>query len=90
MAVEFLSDEQAEAYGKFAEEPTKPELERFFFLDDAVLDAAWKQMAERLEEAGADAKISVEALSPDSGPASMECGTGITPGGSQGVSRRSR
>lgn len=25
-----------------------------------VLDAAWKQMAERLEEAGADAKISVE------------------------------
>ncbi|MGW1108584.1 DUF4158 domain-containing protein [Streptomyces sp. NPDC002540] len=34
MAVEFLSDEQAEAYGKFAEEPTKPELKRFFFLDD--------------------------------------------------------
>ncbi len=34
VAVEFLSDEQAEAYGKFAEEPTKPELERFFFLDD--------------------------------------------------------
>lgn len=25
-----------------------------------VLDAAWKQMAERLEEAGADAKISIE------------------------------
>lgn len=34
MPVEFLTDEQAEAYGKFAEEPTKPELERFFFLDD--------------------------------------------------------
>nr|WP_234332063.1 Tn3 family transposase [Streptomyces sp. NRRL F-5650] len=34
MAVEFLSDEKAEAYGKFAEEPTRPELERFFFLDD--------------------------------------------------------
>jgi TnpA family transposase len=32
--VEFLTDEQAEAYGKFAEEPTRPELERFFFLDD--------------------------------------------------------
>ncbi|WTU34000.1 DUF4158 domain-containing protein [Streptomyces sp. NBC_00069] len=29
-----LTDEQAEAYGKFAEEPTRPELERFFFLDD--------------------------------------------------------
>ena len=32
--VEFLTDEQAEAYGTFAEEPTRPELERFFFLDD--------------------------------------------------------
>ncbi|MFI8930472.1 Tn3 family transposase [Streptomyces sp. NPDC053474] len=38
MPVEFLTDEQAEAYGKFAEEPTKPELERFFFLDDVDRD----------------------------------------------------
>ncbi|MCX4548221.1 MULTISPECIES: Tn3 family transposase [unclassified Streptomyces] len=29
---------KAEAYGKFAEEPTKPELERFFFLDDVDRD----------------------------------------------------
>nr|WP_260611319.1 DUF4158 domain-containing protein [Streptomyces sp. WAC04770] len=35
---EFLTDEQAEAYGKFAEEPTRPELERFFFLDDVDRD----------------------------------------------------
>lgn len=34
MPVEFPTDEQAGAYGKFAEEPTRPELERFFFLDD--------------------------------------------------------
>ena len=34
MPVEFLTDEKAEAYGKFAEEPTRPELERFFYLDD--------------------------------------------------------
>ena len=34
MPVEFLTDEQAEAYGRFVEEPTRPELERFFFLDD--------------------------------------------------------
>lgn len=38
MPVEFLSDEQAEAYGTFAEEPTRPEQERFFFLDDVDLD----------------------------------------------------
>ncbi|MDX3134584.1 DUF4158 domain-containing protein [Streptomyces europaeiscabiei] len=34
MPVEFLTDEQAEAYGAFTEVPTRPELERFFFLDD--------------------------------------------------------
>ncbi|GAA2281658.1 hypothetical protein GCM10010145_62340 [Streptomyces ruber] len=38
MPVEFLTDEQAEADGKFAEEPTRPELERFFFLDDVDRD----------------------------------------------------
>ncbi|MFD0271350.1 Tn3 family transposase [Streptomyces sp. NPDC127106] len=38
MPVEFLTDEQAEAYGTFAEEPTRPELERFFFLDDMDRD----------------------------------------------------
>ncbi len=38
MPVEFLTDEQAEAYGKFAEEPTRPESERFFFLDDVDRD----------------------------------------------------
>lgn len=32
--MEFLTDEQAEAYGTFSEAPTCPELERFFFLDD--------------------------------------------------------
>lgn len=34
MPVEFLTDDQAASYGKFVEEPTRPELERFFFLDD--------------------------------------------------------
>jgi TnpA family transposase len=33
--VEFLSDEQAAAYGRFAGEPSQAELERFFF-DDAA------------------------------------------------------
>jgi hypothetical protein len=36
--VEFLTDEQAAAYGRFVEEPTRPELERFFFLDDVDRD----------------------------------------------------
>jgi hypothetical protein len=34
MPVEFLTDEQVAAYGSFREMPTRPELERFFFLDD--------------------------------------------------------
>ncbi len=34
MPVEFLTDDQAEAYGTFGQEPTRPELERFSFLDD--------------------------------------------------------
>ncbi len=36
MPVEFLTDEQATALGSFADEPTRPELERFFFLDDEI------------------------------------------------------
>ncbi|MFC4062886.1 Tn3 family transposase [Planomonospora corallina] len=35
MPVEFLSDEQAAAHGRFTSAPTRTELERHFFLDDA-------------------------------------------------------
>jgi hypothetical protein len=32
--VEFLTDDQAAGYGRFTGEPSRAELERFFFLDD--------------------------------------------------------
>jgi hypothetical protein len=35
MPVEFLSDSEAAAYGRFSGAPSQAELERFFFLDDA-------------------------------------------------------
>ncbi len=38
MPVEFLSDEQAAAYGRFDGPPSRAQLERFFFLDDAALE----------------------------------------------------
>lgn len=34
MPVEFLSDEQAGAYGRYGGAPTRAELDRFFLLDD--------------------------------------------------------
>ncbi|MEU0186281.1 Tn3 family transposase [Streptomyces sp. NPDC006207] len=39
MAVEFLTDEQAARYGTFYEVPSRAELERYFFLDDADREA---------------------------------------------------
>src|ERR1700737_2703996 len=34
MPVEFLTDDQAAAFGRFAGPPSRAELERWFFLDD--------------------------------------------------------
>lgn len=41
--VEFLSDEQAAAYGRFTAELSRAELERFFFLDDKARASADKR-----------------------------------------------
>jgi hypothetical protein len=38
MAVDFLSDEQADAFGRFAGAPSRSDLERYFFLDDTDLE----------------------------------------------------
>lgn len=43
MPVDFLTDEQAEAYARFAGAPSQTELERFFFLDDADRSAVEKR-----------------------------------------------
>jgi hypothetical protein len=39
VAVEFLTDEQAARYGSFDEVPSRADLERYFFLDDADREA---------------------------------------------------
>jgi hypothetical protein len=45
--VEFLSDEQAAAYGRFDGPPSQAELERFFFLDDADRQLVDRRRGER-------------------------------------------
>ncbi len=46
MPVEFLSDEQVAAYGKFTAEPSQAELERFFFLDDVDRELVGRRRGE--------------------------------------------
>lgn len=42
MPVEFLTDEQAEAFGRFTGPPSRAELDRYFWLDDADLKRVGK------------------------------------------------
>ncbi|GAT70050.1 transposase [Planomonospora sphaerica] len=48
MAVEFLTDEQAAAYGRFGGEPTQAELERFFLLDQSDRDLIAKRRGDHM------------------------------------------
>ena len=47
MPVEFLSDEQAAAYGRFNGAPGRAELERCFFLDDADRELVRRRRSEQ-------------------------------------------
>ena len=47
MPVEFLSDEQAAAYGRFNGAPGRAELERWFFLDDADRELVRRRRSEQ-------------------------------------------
>jgi len=47
MPVEFLSDEQAAAYGRFNGVPGRAELERCFFLDDADRELVRRRRSEQ-------------------------------------------
>jgi hypothetical protein len=38
MPVEFLTDDEAAAYGRYAGSPSQADLERVFFLDDEDMD----------------------------------------------------
>jgi hypothetical protein len=43
MPVEFLSDEQVSVFGRFDGDPSRPELERFFFADHADVELIAKR-----------------------------------------------
>jgi hypothetical protein len=62
--VEFLSDEQAAAYGHFLGEPTREQLERFFWLNDADLARIGRRprSAMRYIRPGAEAVAEVTEL----------------------------
>lgn len=47
MPVEFLTDEQAARYGRYTEPPSRTQLDRFFFPDDAD----WELIAPKRREA---------------------------------------
>jgi hypothetical protein len=47
MPVEFLSDEQTAAYGRFNGAPGRAELERCFFLDDADRELVRRRRSEQ-------------------------------------------
>jgi Domain of unknown function (DUF4158) len=48
MPVEFLSDDEAAAFGRYADPPTRAELDRMFYLDDEDLRLVAKRRGDHM------------------------------------------
>jgi Domain of unknown function (DUF4158) len=49
MPVEFLTDDEAAAYGRYAEVPSQADLERVFFLDDGDMDLVSQRRGDHMK-----------------------------------------
>ena len=49
MPVEFLTDDEAAAYGRYAGNPSQADLERVFFLDDEDMDLVGQRRGEHMK-----------------------------------------